>query len=462
MRKTILLLINGFGVERKGSTEVYSQKLMPNFDYMLKNYLFGNLVTTAGDNNTAYKNFSMPDKANGQEDEIDYLIFEKKLTTNEMLCQARDSVGAENNLHIFYSVDSPEKFGQVRELLKILNEKKDKKVFLHLLMTATSTSAYEGIKKIISKISFELSDYCKIGMVVGRNKINTDDVLRAFYRELGEHWNESEKKFDILQKEVVAPEDAGVFIISGGFSLKENDTVLFMNYDEVEMERFYGDFTKMPLKLYSLFPFKEGIPYMFKKDEEKTMCFTSVLEKHEIKILTLTSEARINDINYYLNGMEKKKSPNITYAENDMSLFVTKESTIDLIENQPYDGFILDYTIAGYSKLDAVKKDLQDIDGVIKNISDASKEKGYTFIVSSLYGIHKPIMDGVVQKVVDFSGKVPLVFQSNLFNKNEYSLNSGGVYALAQTFLTNINDDVKANKLVHKLSSIEKMLTKGK
>ena len=71
-------------------------------------------------------------------------------------------------------------------------------------------------------------------------------------------------------------------------------------------------------------------------------------------------------------------------------------------------------------------------------------------------------MDGVVQKVVDFSGKVPLVFQSNLFNKNEYSLNSGGVYALAQTFLTNINDDVKANKLVHKLSSIEKMLTKGK
>ncbi len=462
MRKTILMLINGFGVERSGSTEVYSAKLMPNFDNMIKTYLFGNLVTTAGDYNNAYKAFSIPEQNKGQEDEIDYLIFEKKLDTNEVLKNARDSVGAENNLHIFYSVENIGKFNQVRELLKVLNPNKDKKVFVHMVMTATSTAAYDGIKKIISKVAFELADYCKIGMVVGRNKINTDDVLRAFYRELGEHWNESEKKFDILQKEVVAPENAGVFIITGGFSLKENDTVMFMNYDDIEMEKFYNDFTKMPTKLYSLFPFKDEIPFMFKKEEDRSVCFASTVEKHEIKILALTSEARINDINFYLNGMEKKKSPNITYAVNDMSLFATKEATISLIDGQPYDGFILDYTIAGYTRMDSIKKDLQAIDGVIKNISDAAKEKGYTFIVSSLYGIHVPVMDGVVQKVIDFSGKVPLVFQSNTFNKAEYALNSGGVYALAQTFLTNINDEVKSNKLVHKLSSIERMLTKKK
>lgn len=462
MRKTILLLINGFGVERNGSAEVYSQKLMPNFDYMIKNYLFGNLISTAGDYNSAYKAFSIPEKTKAEEDEIDYLIFEKKLDTNEVLKNARDSVDAENNLHIFYSVDTPNKFNQVRELLKILNAQKNKKVFLHLIMTSTSTAAYDGIKKIISKISFELSEYCKVGMIMGRNKINSDDVLRAFYRELGEHWNESEKKFNILEKEVVAPENAGVFIITGGFALKENDSVLFMNYDDVEMEKFYNDFTKMPVKLFSLFPFKDGVPFMFKKDEDKSVCFTSLLEKHEIKILMLTTEARINDINFLLNGMEKKKSPNITYAVNDMSLFSTKEAVIDLIDNQPYDGFILDYSIAGYNKMDSIKSDLSSIDGVIKNISDAAKEKDYTFIVSSLYGVHTPVMDGVVQKVIDFSGKVPIVFQSNLFTKNEYALNSGSIYALTQTFLTNINDEVKANKLVHKLSSIEKMLTKGK
>lgn len=461
MRKTILMLINGFGVERAGSAEVYSPKLMPNFDLMIKTYLFGNLSTVAGDYNNAYRLFSMPDKPKGQEDEIDYLIFEKKLDTNPVLQQIRDSVGEENNLHVFYMVESGTKFNQVKEFLKCLNPNKNKKVFVHLVMTGTSTAAYEGIKKLISKISFEISEYCKVGMVVGRNKINSDEMLRAFYRELGEHWNESAKKFEVLEKEIVSPENVPVFIISGGFPLKENDTVLFLNYEEVEMERFYNDFTKIPTKLYSLYPFKSGISNMFEREELKTASFATTCEKFGIKILLMTTQERINDVNYYLNGMERKKSPNVTFAENDMTLFSSKEAVIDLVENHGYDGFILDYSIAGYNKMETIKTDLSNIDGVIKNISEVAKEKDYTFIVSSLYGVHVPVMDGVVQKVIDFSGKVPIVFQSNLFAKTEYTLNSGNTYALAQTFLTNINDEVKSNKLVHKLSSIERMLTKG-
>lgn len=462
MRKTILMLINGFGVERSGSAEVYSPKLMPNFDAMIKTYLFGNLTTVAGDYNNAYRVFSIPDKAKGQEDEIDFLIFEKKLDQNPVLQSIRDNVGVENNLHVFYMIENGNKFNQIREFLRQLNPNKNKKVFVHLVLMGTSTAAYDGIKKIISKLSFELSDYCKVGMVVGRDKINADEMLRAFYRELGEHWNESQKKFEILEKEIVNPEDAPVFIITGGCTLKENDSILFMNYENVEMERFYGDFTKMPTKVYSLYPFKDGVPNMFKREEVKTASFATTIEKFGIKILHLTSENRINDVNFYLNGMEKKKSPNITYAVNDANLFSSKEAVIDLVSNHEYDGFIIDYSIAGYNKMDSIKKDLANIDVVIKNISDASKEKDYTFIVSSLYGVHVPVMDGVVQKVIDFSGKVPILFQSNLFTKKEYTLNSGNTYALAQTFLTNINDEVKANKLVHKLSNLEKMLTKSK
>lgn len=462
MRKTILMLINGFGIERKGSAEVYSAKLMPNFDALIKTNLFGNLTTTAGDYNNAYKMFSMPDKQKSQEDEIDHLIFEKKLDSNPIFGQIRDGIGSENNLHVFYMVENGAEFSQVREFLKCLNPNKDKKVFVHVVMMGTSTSAYEGIKKIINKISFEIGAYCKVGMVVGRNKINSDELLRAYYRELGEHWNEAEKKFDVLEKEIVAPEDAPVFIISGGFSLKENDTVLFLNYENIEMERFYGDFTKIPIKLFSLYPFKDGVVNMFKKDEQKMTSFASTLEKFGIKVLVLTSETRINDVNFYLNGMEKKKSPNITYAINDTSLFSSKETVADLVSNNDYDGFIIDYSIAGYDKMETIKNDLSSIDSILKNISDASKERDYTFIVSSLYGIHVPVMDGVVQKVIDFSGKVPIMFQSNIFTKAEFSLNSGTTFALAQTFLTNINDEVKSNKLVHKLSKLEKMLSKKK
>ncbi len=459
-RKTILLLINGFGIERKGSAEVYNAKLMPNFDEMIKKYLFGNLLTNAGDYNNAYKLFSIPENPKGKEDEIDALIFEKKLDQNPIIQQVRDNIGTENNLHIFYIIESGIKLNQVREMVQVINPKKDKRVFIHLILTSTSTSSYDNLKKAISKISFEVADFCKIGMIMGRNKINTDDVLRAFYRELGEHWNESEKKFDILKKDIINPEDAGVFIISGGFSLKENDSVLFMNYDVVNMEKFYNAFTKIPLKIYSLYPFKAGIPNLFNKEENKASSFAMNIEKFNINILILTAENRVNDINFYLNGMEKKKSPNITFALNDVNLFSSKESVISLVENNNYDGIIIDFTIAGYNKMDDICRDLKMIDGVIKNISEAASEKNYTFIISSLYGIHVPVMDGVVQKVIDFSGKVPCIFQSNIFPKTDYSLNTGNTYSLTQTFLTNIDDRVKSNKLVHKLSSIEKMLSK--
>lgn len=463
MRKTILMLINGFGVEQKDSAEVYSSKLMPNFDFMMKNYLFAQLITKAGDYNNAYRVFSMPDVNKNQENEIDTLIFDKKLDQNNIIQNIRDNIGSENKLHVFYTLENANKFNQVREFMRVLNPNKDKKIYIHLIMTSTSLQDYESIIKVISKLSFEMSDFCKIGMVMGRNKINTDDVLRAFYRELGEHWNESTKKFDILKKEIINPEDAGIFIITGGFPLHENDSVLFLNYENVEMEKFYNDFTKIPLKLYSLYPFKEGIPNMFQKEEIKSVNFSSTIEKHGIKILFLTNENRINDVNYYLNGMEKKKSPNITYAKNDMNLFSSKESIINLIDGNNYDGFIIDYSIAGYNRMEDIKRDLTSIDGIIKNISEVSKEKDYTFIITSLYGVHVPVMDGVIQKVINFSGKVPCIFQSNLFNKQEYSLNgSANTYALQQTFLTNINDEVKANKLVHKLSSIEKMLTNKK
>lgn len=462
MRKTILLLINGFGIEKKDSAEVYSAKLMPNLDSMTKRYLFSGLATSAGDYNNAYKLFSIPEAKNGQEDEIDDLIYEKKLGENPVIQSIKNGINAENNLHIFYILENANKLHQFKEFVSVINPLKDKKVFVHLVLTSTSTAAYESILKVISKISFELGSFCKIGMVIGRNKINSDDVKRAFYREQGEHWNESTKKIEILKKEVVNPEDVNVFIISRGFALKENDSVLFMNYDDVDMDLFFNDFTKMPLKLYSLFPYKDNIPFSFQKKKDSENCFANLVETFGIKILHLTNQDKINDINFYLNGMNKRKSPNITFAINNENLFSSKENVINLIETSGYDGFILDFSIVGLNRLEDIRKELSKIDGFIKNISEASSEKDYTFIVSSLYGVHVPVTDGVIQKIINFSGRVPCVFQSSLFSKQEYSLNSSNTYGLGTTFLTNINDEVKANKLVHKLNGLEKLLNKGK
>ena len=460
MRKTILMLINGFGIEQKGSTEIYSSSLMPNMDVLTKSCLFGSLQTSAGDINNGYRLFSVPEKGKNAEDKIDNMIFDKTLVKNEVLNNISTTLTENNKLHIFYILNTGTKLHQVKEFLKLINPNKDKKVFIHLVFTSTSTADYDIIKKAVSKISFEMSEYGKVGFVVGKNKINTDDVLRTFYKEYGEHWNESAKKIDILKKDIINPEDASVFFINNGFSLAENDSVLFLNFEDIDMERFYNEFTKIALNKYSLYEFKDGVQNIFVREKSETSSLASIIENYKINLLVLTTQSRINDINFYLNGLKKIKSPNLTYAINDLSLFSTKDSVINLIEGSNYDGIILDFDIGLYKTVQEIKDTLSKIDAIIKPISDASREKNYTFIISSLYGMYASVTDGVVPKVINFSGKVPCIYQNNEFTKGAFSLNSGNTYGLGQTFLTNICDEVKSNKLVHQLNKVEKMLSK--
>lgn len=462
MAKSILLLINGFGVEKKGSAEIYSAKLMPNMDYMTKNYLFGSLSTKAGDFNNGYRLFSIPEKGKKVDDQIDNLIYDKKLGSIETIGEIASGVGEGNNLHLFYIFETGIKFHQVREFCKVLNPTKQKKLFIHLIMTATSTTQYDEIIKMISKLSFESGGFGKVGFVVGKNKLNTDDTLRTFYKEYGEHWNESTKKFEILKKEIVNPDDANIFYINSGFSLKENDTVLFMNFENVDMERFYNNFTKVPVKKYSLYEMREDVKNIFIREADERSTFASIVQKFGLSILTFTNPKRLNDINFYLHGMKKTKIPNLTYATYSQSLFESKERVIDLIERSGYDGYILDFDIGNYNKVADIKNELSSIDVIIKNISEASKEKGYTFIISSLYGMYAPVMDGVIQKVINFSERVPCVFQNNEFNKADYSLSGGTIYALSETYLTSIKDEVGANRLVHKLGKLDKLLSRKK
>ena len=460
MRKTILLLINGFGIEKKDSFEVFNKELMPTMDFMTKGYLFSSLVTDAGDYGNGYKDFSIPKADKKKEDQIDQLIFEKALDKNVVIKDLCTKLTKENKLHIFYNFTDDSKLHQVRELIKIINPAKDKQVFIHLILTSTSVEDYPDIVKAVGKLAFETGGLAKIGFIVGSDKINTDDTLRTFYKEFGEHWNESTKKFDILQKEIVSPKDAGIFHINKGFAISENDVLLFVNFTNVDCERFYTDIVKIPLHMFSLYPFKEEIPYAFSRESGAVTSISDLITKHNIKLLIFTENTRINNINYYINGMNKVLNPNITYAEFDLNLFNSKDNFISTIEKYDYDGMILDIDIGLYVDLAKIKQVLKVVDSIIKNISEASRENGYTFIISSCYGMHAQVNDGVVTRVINFSGKVPCIFQSNDFPKGEYSLSSGTTHDLALTFLTNICDDVKSNRIVKKLSGLDKALSK--
>ena len=74
--------------------------------------------------------------------------------------------------------------------------------------------------------------------------------------------------------------------------------------------------------------------------------------------------------------------------------------------------------------------------------------------------MHDQVKDGVITRIINFAGKVPCIYQNKEFNKKEYSLSSGTTHDLALTYLTNICDEVKSNRIIKKLSKLDKALSK--
>ena len=59
MKKNILLLINGFGVEQVDSVDIYSKELMPNMDMLTNTGIFGTVSSNELDYKDGYRKFSI-------------------------------------------------------------------------------------------------------------------------------------------------------------------------------------------------------------------------------------------------------------------------------------------------------------------------------------------------------------------------------------------------------------------
>ena len=78
MKKNILLLINGFGIEQKDSYDIYSAELMPNIDRLTKEGLFSSLSSTDLDYKSGYRSFSI-----GIKEPLSYSIVENSISTGD-------------------------------------------------------------------------------------------------------------------------------------------------------------------------------------------------------------------------------------------------------------------------------------------------------------------------------------------------------------------------------------------
>ena len=242
--RTVLFLINGFGIETKDSYSLYDATVMPNFDKLSKKYLFSKLSSNVFSTVDGFRNMSLE-----RNDLYNYSIYDRDSVSGKVA--ASPTVAAINKnlltqnckLHLMCFVDTSMKIAEnLKHFIMLINKEKDKKIFLHVVLTGQNYQDYPMILDVLSKINIELEGYVTIGMVMGiSNILNSSPVtdlnflLRNMISELGERWTSFKQKLDVSYGTKSAPNLVKQFVVNSGFGVSNNDIFLLWNYDNIDL-----------------------------------------------------------------------------------------------------------------------------------------------------------------------------------------------------------------------------------
>lgn len=478
-KKTILLLINGFGVEKKESFPIYDDDLMPTFAALSKEYLFSNnsVISKVGNYFDAYRNVSLDVNELYNYSIVDKEIESKKILTNETLLKVKsDFDSKDGNLHLFCLVDTSLKVvDHLKEMLKFINPDMKKKVFLHLVISSSSISDYKYLTEVLSHINMDLANYGEIGFVMGLNSISNDAkqvdlnfFLKMFISKVGEKWQSFTQKFDVLYAMKTLPRDTKPFIVNSNFSLGQNDTFFFINYDNIDLTNFmntlagisYGE-NKNNFSYYSLFSIKSNydIPHIY----EATPATTSLvknLEDMNATGLIICKKEEVGVINYFCNGLKNETTSTLTFV--DIKTIENNPNAIIQVINQiPKDLTIINYELEDCTTTNELKNKLKEIDNAIKVLEENRNGSKYTLIVSSFYGMNKTMKnDRDVNCTVVFSNELPFLYVDDFLTKKNYLIQSGSINDIIKSCYKSINIKGNYNSLVEKKNGIYKLFFK--
>lgn len=459
MKKTVLFLMNGFGIEQINSYNIYNAKLMPNLDSYTKNYLFTSIESKAYDLVSGYRTFSTSSDL-----PLSYSLIDNyytKFNENKNLNFYLNSIRPEGKVQLFLFYDSEKSFEHIKSFCNYIKTK-NSKIYLHIVLTSHNTNNYKDIEKIISKINYEFKDI-KIGIIVGINSITTQNLtafMNMFQNEVGEKWKEVTKKISYLQTSKTLPKDVKEFYINDGFKFDVNDSIFFFNYEYFDLSNFILNISKVNnINDYCSLFGMNGVKYPMFAYPSSGISMANSLKKIEAKTLVLLNSENIKQINYYCNGLQNIVSNNICFTKTDNG--INPNYLKSIIRDSNYDLIIINFQIDNVKTVSELNEKLSRLDIMLKAVHDFCVDLKISLFISSLYGMQKElVVDNFVKATVDFSLKVPFIVIDPVFNKTNFTLGIGNIYTLANTVYTNINPKNEGAVLIRKKDFIAKMIKK--
>ena len=481
MNKTVLFLINGLGIEKADSCNVYHEQLMSNMDQLMNEYLFTSLSTTTSDYSSGYQIFSMGKVEPLGYSFLDNLIEENQFATNANFNAFKESIRTlEGALHVFCLLDDERVVEHLKGFIQALGLDPNKKVFVHVIFPQKSLDDYRRLIKILNKLNYDSLTQIKIGMIFGQSIIEQPekenellDLGRMFFRGTGERWNELDKKLETLWSTKILPCDAKGFCVTDGFSLHDNDMIFAFNYEGINCDRLLQLISNPPmsithsihtetLRFHSLFPLRTAlqVPYIFEPlCAEESMA--KALEQANLTALILADQENINLIYYMANGLTMK-APNdkVKFAVTDNGILFSQEKMSAIINDPNYQVIVINHRVDQSTSVEELQTKLTQIDQNLAMIKEMCFGK-YTLIVSSLFGMKKELpMANKEPGLVDFFGSVPVILIDHRYEKALYKLGYGSIYTLLGTVIRCANPEKKFPTLLRKKDFFTRLLTK--
>lgn len=465
MKKNILMLINGFGIERGDSYNIYNSELMPNMERIRTEKMFGGIPNKYLDYKSAYRNFSM-----GIDNPLTYSLVENNINTGEFMDNEmfkyiiNQTVVNKSRLHIMCFWESDKTLEQLSQFLNVIKKNNISRIFLHMILCQKSLYDYKDIQRGLNSLNYDAGSNVKIGVVTGENNfyslLPAKDLVKNFITEFGEKWKDLNKKVDVLVQTQTVPCDTRTFSVNPTYRFEDNDQVLVFNYNNIDLSIFrkelyeqkYRQVNMDSVKFYSLFPLKAEtqLPFIYNYAVSGSYLLDS-LTKANTSCLVFDKKEYCPYINYYLTGLRNTIDERLKYIPTDDGINYDANKLIETINAYDRGLYIINYDITGAKTLEELKEHLHKIDGIIGVLDSYIRQNNYGLFISSLYGIETQMYNSKQELVkINFSGRAPVVVDDNDISSANHSLVEGSLYDLCNSILSNINPEYKVPGLLRK------------
>lgn len=475
-KKTVLFLMNGFGMEAPKSFNVYQPSLMPNLDRISHAYPFTTMATSdteaglnkrqIGNFKSNYLSFSTEGKILKKEDILESKIDTLEIMNDKNITEAINySLNHGSRFHILFVMGnkySENVYKQLKSFCDVCINKGIKEIYLHLFVGDNTNPNQKTATNCIKSLKFHVigaNQMIKIATVANKRMLTdetTEEEKRNYYRMIvsgvGEIWTDYADVIERTYKKNLTDDSINPFLVRRENVIKDNDSMFFFNYDNNLGEKYldiianpskYFTSGKLPLNIRvgALFEINDSkITYSYENELPSSYFLENIPEDR--KILVLASKERIGYVVNSLNGFRKEYKSSLNVLPIDISTgdrfnTITKY-LLAYQEQNIYDLIIVDYELINSNDkkdIPTLKRNMNILDNCLGAVYNKSQEKNQDLIVTSLYG-ELGRLNLVEREMVqiNFSDKTPLIVSGKGIERETYEFK----HACSITNLPNI------------------------